>query len=108
MTPYAKLYPGMTEQIDLTQQQAFFTFATNPPWQAFDGPNAVPYTLPNGSQIAAGSIPYLLTRDFNDPRFMPVTRDLSQDKLLCVLYYIAWIQTVVQPTPPQPSGGGAP
>ena len=108
MTPYAKLYPGMTEQIDLTQQQAFFTFATNPPWQAFDGPNAVPYTLPNGSKIAAGSIPYLLTRDFNDPRFMPVTRDLSQDKLLCVLYYIAWLQTVVQPTPTPPSGGGAP
>ena len=45
MTPYAKLYPGMTEQIDLTQQLAFFTFATNPPWLAFDGPNALPSWL---------------------------------------------------------------
>ena len=29
MTPYAKLYPGMTDQIDLTQEQAFFTFAVS-------------------------------------------------------------------------------
>jgi hypothetical protein len=102
MTPYAKLYPGMTEQIDLTQQQAFFTFACNPPWQAFDGPNAVHYKLPNGATIAAGAIPYLLTRDFNSTRYMPISRDLSNDKRLYLLYYVAWLQSVVKPTPPPP------
>jgi hypothetical protein len=102
MTPYVKLYPGMTEQIDLTQQQAFFTFAVNPSWHAYQGQNVVPYTLPDGRQISAGAIPYLMTRDFDDPRFMPVTRDLSPDKILHVLTYIADIQAGVQPTPPPP------
>ena len=101
MTPYAKLYPGMTEQIDLTQQQAFFTFAVNPSWHAYEK-DVVPYVLPDGRKIAAGAIPYLMTRGFNDPRFMPVTRDLSPDKLLHILTYIADIQAGVQPTPPPP------
>jgi hypothetical protein len=105
MTPYVKLYPGMTDQIDLTQQQAFFTFAVNPPWQAYDGENAVPYVLPDGRKIEAGAIPYYMTRGFNDTRYMPVTRDLSPDKVLHVLNYIADLQAVVQPTPPPPSGG---
>jgi hypothetical protein len=107
MTPYAKLYPGMTDQIDLTQQQAFFTFAVNPPWQAYDGPNMVPYVLPDGRQIAAGAIPYYMTRSFTDPRYMPVTRDLSPDKVLHVLTYCADLQELVQPTPPPPSGGAS-
>ena len=102
MTPYAKLYPGMTDQIDLTQQQAFFTFAVNPPWQAYDGENMKPYTLPDGRVIAAGAIPYYMTRPFTDTRYMPVTRDLSPDKQLHVLNYIADLQAVVQPTPPPP------
>jgi hypothetical protein len=33
---------------------------------------------------------------------MPVTRDLSPDKVLHVLTYIADLQEVVQPTPPPP------
>jgi hypothetical protein len=101
MTPYAKLYPGMTDQIDLTQEQAFFTFAVNPSWHAYEK-NVVPYVLPDGRKIAAGAIPYLMTREFNDPRFMPVTRDLSPDKLLHILTYIADIQAGVEPTPPPP------
>ena len=104
MTPYAKLYPGMTDQIDLTQQQAFFTFAVNPPWQAYDGKNVKPFKLPDGREISAGAIPYYMTRPFTDPRYMPVTRDLSPDKLLHVLNYIADLQAVVQPTPPPPPG----
>ncbi len=107
MTPYMKLYPGMTDQIDLTQQQAFFTFAVNPPWQAYDGGNVVPYVLPDGRKIAAGAIPYYMTRGFNDTRYMPVTRDLSPDKVLHVLSYIADLQELVQPTPPPPSGGAS-
>jgi hypothetical protein len=101
MTPYAKLYPGMTDQIDLTQEQAFFTFAVNPSWHAYEK-NVVPYVLPDGRKIAAGAIPYLMTREFNDPRFMPVTRDLSPDKLLHILTYIADIQAGVEPTPTPP------
>ena len=102
MTAYAKLYPGMTDQIDLTQQQAFFTFAVNPPWQVYEGGNVTPVKLPDGRQIVAGAIPYYMTRAFTDPRYMPVTRDLSPDKLLHVLNYIADLQAVVQPTPPPP------
>ena len=64
--------------------------------------NVVPYVLPDGRKIAARAIPYLMTRGFNDPRFMPVTRDLSPDKVLHILTYIADIQAGVQPTPPPP------
>jgi hypothetical protein len=102
MVPYAKLYPGMTDQIDLTQEQAFFTFAVNPSWAAFDGPNFTPYVLPDGRKIGAGAIPYVMTRPFDDPRYMPVSRDLSADRLLMILNYIADIQTNVKPTPPPP------
>lgn len=102
MAPYAKLYPGMTDQIDLTQEQAFFTFAVNPSWAAFEGPKFTPYVLPDGRKIGAGAIPYVMTRPFTDPRFMPVSRDLSEDRLLMILNYIADIQTGVKPTPPPP------
>jgi hypothetical protein len=105
MEPYAKLYPGMTDQIDLTQEQAFFTFSINPPWIVYDGPNFKPYILPDGRKIAAGAIPYYMTRDLDDTRFMPVTRDLSQQKLLTVLNYVADIQTDIKPTPPPPGNG---
>ena len=102
MAPYAKLYPGMTDQIDLTQEQAFFTFAVNPSWRAFEGPTFTPYIRPDGRKIGAGAIPYVMTRAFEDPRFMPVSRDLSQDRLLMILNYIADIQKNVKPTPPPP------
>jgi hypothetical protein len=105
MTPYAKLYPGMTDQIDLTQEQAFFTFACNPPWKAYD---AEPYILPDKRKISAGAIPYYLTRAFNDARYMPVTRDMSESKFLCVMYYIAWLQTAVQPPQSPANVGGRP
>jgi len=101
MEPYAKLYPGMTEQIDLTQEQAFFTFAVNPPWIVLD-PSAPPIVLKDGRKIAAGAIPYMMTRDVDDPRFMPVTRDFSKSKLDYVLNYVADLQSIVQPTPPPP------
>lgn len=98
MTPYVKLYPGMTDQIDLTQQQAFFTFSVGPPWALLD-PNAPPYVLPNGTQICNGTIPFYMTRPFNDTRYMPVVRDLSPDKVLHVLTYIAQLQAGVQLPP---------
>lgn len=110
MEPYAKLYPGMTDQIDLTQEQAFFTFALNPPFFELAGPGVKPYKLPDGRTIQTGAIPFVMTRDINDPQFMPVTRDLSTDKTLMILNYIADIQGPVKPTPPPPgtpTGGGS-
>lgn len=105
MTPYAKLYPGMTDQIDLTQEQAFFTFALNPPWQAYGDPHIEPYVLPDGRKIMAGAIPYVMTRGFDDPQYMPVTRDLSPQRRTMILSYIADVQATAKPTPPPP---GAP
>jgi hypothetical protein len=86
MTPYSKLYPGMKELIDLTDQHSFDVFANNPPW----GPV---YNAPAGPLgIAAGAIPYFMTRDFNDPMYMPITRDLSHEKLMTVLHYVKNLQ----------------
>lgn len=107
MIPYVKLYPGMTDQIDLSQEQAFYTFSLNPPWIAYDGPNFVPYKLPDGRTISAGAIPYLMTRSVDDTRFMPVSRDLSPDKILHVLNYVADLQAPILPTPPPPPSSGA-
>jgi len=99
MTPYAKLYPGMTDKIDLTDLHTFTIFADNPPW----GPV---YHTPQGYQvdgISAGAIPFYLTRDMNDPRLMPVTRDLSPNRLQTVLNFVKWLRSNAKPPPP-PSG----
>ncbi len=89
MAPYMKLYPSMKAQIDLTDLHSFTVFSTNPPW----GPvfNAPPYV--NGQlEIAAGGIPFYLTRDVDDPRYMPISRDLSPNKLLTILYFVKKLQ----------------
>jgi hypothetical protein len=89
MKVYDKLFPAMHAKMDLTDEQTFFTFSANPPWQYyFTGmPGPMTYALPNGGTISAGSIPYYLTRDREDPRFMPIMRNLAPNKLLTVLYY---------------------
>ena len=56
-------------------------------------------TLPNGGVITAGSIPYYMTSDSTDPRFMPIMRDLSPNKLLTVLYYCYNVQQGLVPPP---------
>jgi hypothetical protein len=99
--PYMKLYPFMKKQLDLTDPHSFRIFATNPPWIAYNPQNPPPpYKFPGNSnlQIDAGAIAYYLTFDFNDPRYMPITRDLSPNKILTVLYYIKNLQA----TPPPP------
>ena len=62
-------------------------------------PNAPPYVLPDGTEICNGTIPFYMTRPFNDTRYMPVVRDLSPDKVLHVLTYIAQLQAGVQLPP---------
>ena len=95
MEVYKKLFPAMTAKIDLTDQHAFSTFANNPPW-------CLEFGVPNDyirHGMRAGAIPFLMTLDVNDPRYMPLTRDLSPNKVETVLN---WIQ---QNQPPQPPNG---
>jgi hypothetical protein len=84
MTPYVKLYPFMRGKIDLTDQHSFTVFMDNPPWCPFytSDPNY------NVQGISRGAIAYFMTLPVTDPRFMPVSRDLSPARLQTVLNYI--------------------
>lgn len=99
LAPYDKLYPAMAEKIRLTDSHTFTTFARNPPWSHGYGDNSK-YTLPNGKTISAGAIPYMLTRRVDDPRYMPISRDLSPGKVNAVLYYCLQLQATTIPPPP--------
>ncbi|MGC4035751.1 MAG: hypothetical protein QM764_07300 [Chitinophagaceae bacterium] len=83
--PYMKLYPFMASLVNLTDQHTFTIFAKNPNWAAYGA-------QPGRLGIDAGAIPYYLTMDFNDPRYMPISRDLSDAKLLTTLYFIKNLQ----------------
>lgn len=83
---YVKLYPGMTEKINLCDFNSFQTFSLNPPFGFYQAP-----PLPNG--IKKGAIPFFLSRDVTDPRYMPVTRDLSPEKRDTVLNFIKNMQS---------------
>jgi hypothetical protein len=94
MVPYAKLFPAMTQRIDLTDLHTFTIFADNPPWQFV-------YFTPAGYNvlgISQGAIPFYMSRDFDDPRLMPLTRDLSPNKVTTILYFCKILQS--QLTPP--------
>ena len=91
MAPYMKLFPGMRNKIDLTDQNTFFIFGNNPPWTKVYGSDTPPYNL-NGYLITSGAIPFYMTRDVTDPRYMPLSRDFSPNKLTTLLYYIKQIQ----------------
>lgn len=97
MEPYDKLYPAMRDEIQLSDPHAFQIFATNPPW-SHAYPNRKPVILPNGQVIARGAIPQFLTLDINDSLYMPISRDLSPNKVLTILYYSYNLQ---QQFPPQ-------
>jgi hypothetical protein len=102
MKVYVKLFPTMKAKMDLSNHQTFFTFAANPGWGFFQSqnlPGPTQFTLPNGGVITAGSIPYFMTRDLQDPRLMPIMRDLSPNKLLTVLYYCYNVQQGLVPPP---------
>jgi hypothetical protein len=96
LAPYMKLFPYMKGQIDMTDQHTFNVFMINPPWDHAYG-NIPP--APPG--ISAGAIPFYMTRDFDDPRFMPVTRDLSPNKIMTILYYIKNMQSAPPSTESQ-------
>lgn len=87
MEPYSKLYPAMTKQLDLSDQHSFMIFALNPPWSKVYGDNT-----PGPLGITAGAIAYYMSRPIEDPRFMPITRDLSPEKILTIMYYIKNLQ----------------
>jgi hypothetical protein len=85
MAPYMKLYPYMREAMDLADEFTFTLFSKNPPW-------SVGYGVPAKDGFAAGTIPFYMTRDFDDPRYMPVTRDLSPARVETVLNYMRRLQ----------------
>jgi hypothetical protein len=97
MAPYMKLYPSMRNLIDLTDQHTFNIFAVNPPWIAYNPASPPPPYDPNGLNISSGAIAYYLTRDANGSLYMPITRDLSPNKLLTILYFIKIIQNSTTP-----------
>jgi hypothetical protein len=100
---YVRLFPFMTSRIDMSDPHTFQIFATNPPWVTPNGPTfnpSAPVVLPNGKKICIGAIPYYLTRPLDDPRCMPLTRDLSPGRLATVLYYCLLLQGDMQGLPP--------
>ncbi|MBS1609276.1 MAG: hypothetical protein JSS70_11065 [Bacteroidetes bacterium] len=88
MAPYMKLYPDMKDRINLTDLHTFTIFARNPNWHAYS-PN--PRTGPLG--ITAGAIPYYMSMPIEDPRYMPISRDLSPAKLMTLMYFVKKLQT---------------
>lgn len=78
---FVKLFPGMTKKINLSNFPSFQTFALNPPWAAY-GAQAGPLG------IDRGAIGFYMSRDITDPRYMPVTRDMSPARVLTIFYYI--------------------
>ncbi len=98
MAPYMKLYASMRNLVDLTDPHTFSIFAINPPWDRTY--NAPPYKQ-NGLNIWCGAIPYYLTRDFNNSLYMPITRDLSPNKLTTVLYFVQNLQSTASLPPEQ-------
>lgn len=97
MAPFMKLYPSMRNRINLTDPATFKIFANNPIWLAYNEP--LGYSGPLG--LKAGAIPYYMSRDFDDPRYMPLSRDLSANKLMTLFHYCKNLQSVPgdQPTP---------
>ena len=97
---YNKLFPAMKAKMDLTNHQTLFTFCANPGWGFYGNlPGPSSYTLPNGGVLQAGAIPYYLTRDVADPRFMPIMRNLSPNKLITILYFAYNVQQGLVPPP---------
>ena len=92
MQPYKVLYPAMTNtMVDLTDEHSFLIFSWNPNWyHAYGFPESysVPPGVPVPPGINGGAIPLYLTMAIDDPRFMPVSRDLSPNKIRTILNFI--------------------
>lgn len=87
MIPYVKLYPYMKERIDLSDQHSFSVFANNPPWADVYNENR-----PGPLGITRGAIPFYMSRNIEDPRFMPISRDLSPSRIMTIMHYIKNLQ----------------
>lgn len=87
MIPYVKLYPYMKERIDLSDQHSFSVFANNPPWA-----DVYNDTRPGPLGITRGAIPFYMSRNIEDPRFMPISRDLSPSRIMTIMHYIKNLQ----------------
>jgi hypothetical protein len=102
MAPYMKIFPSMRDIIDLTDHHSFEVYSLNPPWVVYH--ESEEYDVDG---IKHGAIPYMMTRDFEDPRFMPITRDLSPNRIQTILNWVKNVQKGIKPTPPPPHAGGA-
>ncbi|MFW5680884.1 MAG: hypothetical protein ACOC3D_11505, partial [Pseudomonadota bacterium] len=86
MVPYAKLYDAMHDKFDLADRTAFTFYSNNPGIGYFMG--GQPYTIPGYPDMKIGAIPFYLSLPVTDPRYMPVTRDLSPSKIKTIFNYI--------------------
>ena len=98
MIPYAKLYPGMFDKFDLADQTAFDFYSNNPGAPFFEGPGGK-FNIPGHPEIQDGTIPFYISLPIEDPRYMPVTRDLSPNKIKTMLNYISAEQKKVKDKP---------
>ncbi len=88
MIPYAKLYPGMTQKFNVAKEDAFVFYSNNPAASFFVGPKAK-YEIPGHPEIQDGAIPFYLSLPIEDPRYMPLTRDLSPPKIETIMNFIS-------------------
>jgi hypothetical protein len=88
MAVYSKLFPAMREKVELTDEHSFGIFASNPPWERM--PGGPPFEPRRG--FDKGAIPFMMTLPIDDPRYMPLTRDLSPQKVDTVLNWIRYHQ----------------
>ncbi len=88
MARYDALFPAMREKITLSDRHSFSVFAWNPPFGAVGYP-ALAIPVEDGPALTGGSIPLYLWMPEDDPRKMPLTRDLSPNKIETVLNWIA-------------------
>lgn len=113
---FVKLFPGMTEKLNLSNFPTFQTYALNPPWASFRDPkdqSSYKPTCEAGFQdpecgepgcrygICKGAIGFFMSRDITDPRYMPLSRDMSPARIKTVFNYLKkLIKTpIVPPTP---------
>jgi len=97
MAPYMKLYASMRKQLDLTDQNTFYIYAMNPPWFTLVPPGQ-PAPPPGPLGISKGATAWYMSRSIDDPSYMPITRDLSPNKVMTVMHYIKNLQDAPPPT----------
>ncbi len=85
----------MTDKLHLADKSAFDFYSNNPSAAFFVGPNGK-FDIPGHPDIQDGTIPYYISLPLDHPQFMPVTRDLSPNKIRTILNYISIEQKAVK------------